>query len=84
MEVKLPFEIIRACRCSFVVDVNGRNCFISNQNLLAFMQNPNVEWRTTERRDARGIEMCWIEVREANWTLGLKIPLLFRNGQIVR
>lgn len=84
MQVKLPFTIEGANRCSFTVEINGRRAFISNHNLLAIMESPNIEWRVIERRGQRGQDFPWIEVREVNWTLGLKLPPLFRNGQRIR
>lgn len=85
MEVKLPFEIIRACRCSFEVEIDGTTAFISNQNLLTFMQNPNVQYRIAEKNQGINVPANrWIMVCVARWELGLRRPMYLPNGAIIR
>lgn len=72
----LPFEIERACRCSFVVRLNnGDRAFISNANLLAFMNNPQTQYELVCRRDSRGIESNWIAIHVCSLDLGFKRPM---------
>lgn len=85
MQVELPFTIIRACRCSFEVEIDGKTAFISNQNLLTFMQNPNVQYRIEERRQGRDVPANrWILVCVARWELGFRNPIYLPNGDIIR
>lgn len=74
----LPFEIERACRCSFIVCFNnGEHAFISNANLLAFINNPYIQYEIVLRRDSRGIETKWIAVYKCTIDLGFKKPISY-------
>lgn len=76
----LPFEVERACRCSFVVRLlnSGEHAFISNANLLAFMNDPYVQYEIIRRRDANGLETNWIAIYSLD--LGFKKPI-FSNRE---
>ncbi len=76
----LPFEIERACRCSFVVCLNsGEHAFISNANLLAFLRDPYyTQYEIIRRRDANGLETNWIAIYSLG--LGFKKPV-FSNRE---
>ena len=75
----LPFEIERACRCSFVVRFsNGEHAFISNANLLAFMNDSHTQYEIIRRRDANGLETNWIAIYSLD--LGFKKPV-FSNRE---
>lgn len=77
----VPFEIERACRCSFVVRFNnGEQAFISNSNLLEFMKDPRIQYGIVLRRDARGIETKWVAVHKYIVDLGFKKPI-FHHGE---
>ena len=78
----LPFEIERACRCSFVVRLNnGEHAFISNANLLAFMNNPHTLYEIIPRRDSRGVELNWIAIHVCSLDLGFKKPIFLPTGE---
>ena len=79
----LPFEIERACRCSFVVRFynSGEHAFISNANLLAFLNEPYIQYEIIPRRDSRGVEMKWIAVVRCSLDLGFKKPTFSANGE---
>lgn len=79
----LPFEIERACRCSFVVRFynSGEHAFISNANLLAFLKNPYTQYEIIPRKDVRrGTETNWIAIHVCSLDLGFKKPV-FSNRE---
>jgi hypothetical protein len=71
---KLPFEVERACRCSFVVRLeNGEKAFITNENLWTLMQNPVSLIKIVEKTDPRtGAIQKWILIGKFEWTFGFK------------
>lgn len=73
----LPFEIERACRCSFVVRLNnGDHAFISNANLLAFLRDPYTQYEIIPRKDVRrGTETNWIAIHVCSLDFGFKKPV---------
>ncbi len=78
----LPFEIERACRCSFVVRFNnGERAFISNANLLAFMNNPYTQYEIVPRRNVNGVEVNWIAIHVCSLDLGFKKPMFSSNRE---
>ena len=72
-EVRLPFRIIRACRCSFEVEFeDGVIAFISNQNLYRFINNEVNSYAITVRHNPQNhTEMPWVIVCTTVWTNGL-------------
>lgn len=72
-EVKLPFRIIRACRCSFEVEFeDGVIAFISNQNLYRFINNEVHCYAITIRHNLQNhTDMPWVIVCTSIWTNGL-------------
>ncbi len=77
----LPFEIERACRCSFVVRFStGEHAFISNANLLVFLREPYTQYEIVPRRDSRGVETNWIAIHVCSLDLGFKKPM-FSNRE---
>ena len=79
---ELPFEVERACRCSFVVRLeNGEHAFISNENLLRVMQNPTIPMKFVKKMNRNGIEQTWIMVCKMEWTLGFKISMFGPDGR---
>ena len=84
-EFMLPFEIERACRCSFVVHLNnGERAFISNDNLLYLMQNPNARYEIVDRLDRSGSAQHWIMVAKVVWTFGFKKCSFGPDGNPIR
>ena len=78
---ELPFEVERACRCSFVVRLeNGEHAFISNENLLRVMQNPTIPMNFVKKMHRNGTEQTWIVVCKMEWTLGFKKPMFGPDG----
>ena len=79
---ELPFEVERACRCSFVVRLeNGERAFISNQNLFTLIRAPWTPFQVMKRTDHRtGIEQAWIMIQESKWTFGFKTRLFGIDG----
>ena len=79
---ELPFEVERACRCSFVVRLeNEHHAFISNENLWTLMQNPGTPFQVIMRMDPRScIEKPWIVVLKTEWALGFKKPMFGPDG----
>lgn len=79
---ELPFEVERACRCSFVVRLkDGTHAFISNQNFFTMMQAPWTSFQVIKKRNVRtGIDQPWIMVQECRWTLGFKTKLFGADG----
>ena len=82
----LPFEIERACRCSFVVRLyNGETAFISNENLWTLMQNPNSQIQVIDHQDnRRDTVQKWIMVAKTEWTLGFKKRIFGPDGMPIR
>ena len=77
----LPFEIVRACRCSFVVRFkNGTTAFILNANLFEFLRNPRAEYEIVTRTDRRGKDMLWVAVYRKTLDLGIQ-PRYFSFGE---
>ena len=77
---ELPFEIERACRCSFVVRFsNGERAFITNANLLVFLNHPATSYQIVRSFDKRGIEMRWVAVYTLDF--GFKRPLFSATGE---
>lgn len=84
-QYNLPFEIERACRCSFVVRlVNGETAFISNENLWTLMQNPDSQIEIIHHQDnRRGTVQKWIMVAKTEWTLGFKKRIFGPDGRAI-
>ena len=79
---QLPFEVERACRCSFVVRLeNEQRAFISNENLLTIMMNPNTPMKFIKKMNRNGTEQTWIIVCKTEWTLGFKNLMLGPDGR---
>ena len=74
-EVKLPFLILRACRCSFEVEFPDGTCaFITNHNLLRIMNNEADAYAIIEK--VTGDTVCplvtkWVVIRVSVWTDGV-------------
>lgn len=80
----LPFEVERACRCSFVVRLcNGEHAFITNENLLYMTEHPDADFQIVERLDSRGICRKWIVVAKIVWDFGFKKKRFDCNGQAI-
>ena len=79
----LPFEIERACRCSFVVRFeNDEHAFISNENLLYLAQHPGAQFEIVEREDHRNnMRQKWIMVAKTVWTFGFKGRIFKCDGE---
>ena len=78
---ELPFKLGRPCRCSFVVRLDdGRNAFISNENLFYLSQNPGCEFEVIDRNYRNGRTQPWIVVAKTEWTLGFKKPMFGPDG----
>lgn len=72
---RLEFAFVRACRCSFVIRIDGKEAFVSNHNLMVMMQNPTVEYKIKDVVDPHGNHRLWVWIKEATWTSGID----FRN-----
>ena len=85
-QYNLPFEVERACRCSFVVRlVNGEHAFITNENLWALMQNPDSLKKVVEKMDPRTRNVQkWILVGKFEWSWGFKKKLFGPDGMAIR
>ena len=84
-QYNLPFEIERACRCSFVVRIdNGEPVFITNENLLYMMEHPDANFQIVERCNSHGFDSKWIEVAKTEWTLGFKNRIFGPDGMLIR
>lgn len=77
MVYNLPFEVERACRCSFLVRLNdGQLAYISNANMLMLANHPETPFQVMMRMDPKThIERPWIVVARTEWTLGFKKPM---------
>lgn len=82
---QLPFELVRPCRCSYVVSFTNDNgdrqeAFISNENLFRLMMNPDTPIKLIPKKNQNGTEQIWIMVCKMEWTLGFKKPIFGPDG----
>ena len=79
---QLPFEVERPCRCSFVVRLeDGGHAFISNENLVRLMMNPDTPMEFIKKQNQNGPDQTWIMVCKMEWTLGFKKPVFGPDGR---